>query len=48
MRIYITSIPIADYNQALTFYTQILGFQKRRDIELGGGALSYCGFSRRS
>lgn len=38
MRIYITSIPIANYNQALTFYTEILGFQKKRDIELGGGA----------
>ncbi|MBO0780209.1 MAG: VOC family protein [Ktedonobacteraceae bacterium] len=38
MRIYITSIPIADYHQALTFYTQILGFQKKRDIELGAGA----------
>jgi catechol 2,3-dioxygenase-like lactoylglutathione lyase family enzyme len=38
MRIYITSIPIADYNKALTFYTEILGFQKKRDIELGGGA----------
>ncbi len=38
MRIYITSIPIADYNHALTFYTEILGFQKKRDIELGGGA----------
>ncbi len=38
MRIYITSIPVADYNQALSFYTEILGFQKKRDIELGGGA----------
>ncbi|GLV60469.1 hypothetical protein KDH_72880 [Dictyobacter sp. S3.2.2.5] len=38
MRIYITSIPIADYDQALTFYTEILGFQKKRDIELGPGA----------
>jgi catechol 2,3-dioxygenase-like lactoylglutathione lyase family enzyme len=38
MRIYITSIPIADYDKALTFYTEILGFQKKRDIELGAGA----------
>ncbi|QBD79134.1 VOC family protein [Ktedonosporobacter rubrisoli] len=38
MRIYITSIPIADYDKALAFYTEILGFQKKRDIELGGGA----------
>lgn len=38
MRIYITSVPIADYNQALSFYTETLGFQKKRDIELGEGA----------
>jgi catechol 2,3-dioxygenase-like lactoylglutathione lyase family enzyme len=37
MRIYITSVPVADYNKALTFYTDILGFQKKRDIDLGGG-----------
>jgi catechol 2,3-dioxygenase-like lactoylglutathione lyase family enzyme len=37
MRIYITSIPVADYNKALTFYTQVLGFQKKKDIELGEG-----------
>lgn len=37
MRIYITSIPIADYDKALTFYTEVLGFQKKNDIELGEG-----------
>jgi predicted enzyme related to lactoylglutathione lyase len=37
MRIYITSIPIADYDKALTFYTEVLGFKKKNDIELGPG-----------
>ena len=37
MRIYITSIPVADYDQALTFYTEVLGFKKKRDDELGEG-----------
>ena len=38
MRIYITSVPIADYDKALNFYTNVLGFKKRRDIDLGPGA----------
>jgi catechol 2,3-dioxygenase-like lactoylglutathione lyase family enzyme len=37
MRIYITSIPVADYNKALTFYMEVLGFQKKQDIPLGEG-----------
>ena len=37
MRIYITSIPIADYDKALNFYTEVLGFKKKKDIELGEG-----------
>ncbi len=37
MRIYITSIPVADYNKALTFYTEVLGFKKKKDIDLGEG-----------
>lgn len=37
MRIYITSIPIADYDKALTFYTEVLGFIKKRDDHLGEG-----------
>jgi catechol 2,3-dioxygenase-like lactoylglutathione lyase family enzyme len=37
MRIYIISIPVADYNKALTFYTEVLGFKKKRDDELGEG-----------
>ena len=38
MRITVTSVPIADYDQALKFYTEVLGFIKKRDIPLGGGA----------
>ncbi len=38
MKIKLTSVPIADYDQALKFYTEILGFVKKRDIPLGSGA----------
>lgn len=38
MKIRLTSIPIDDYDKALKFYTQILGFVKKRDIPLGEGA----------
>jgi catechol 2,3-dioxygenase-like lactoylglutathione lyase family enzyme len=38
MRIYITSVPVADYDKALTFYTEVLGFVKKRNDELGEGA----------
>lgn len=38
MRIYITSIPVADYEKALNFYIEVLGFQKKRDEHLGEGA----------
>jgi predicted enzyme related to lactoylglutathione lyase len=38
MRIYISSIPIADYDKALAFYTEVMGFRKKRDIKLGEGA----------
>lgn len=37
MRIYISSIPVSNYDKALDFYTQVLGFVKKRDIELGEG-----------
>ena len=37
MRIYITSIPVADCDKALSFYTEVLGFQKKNDIDLGEG-----------
>ena len=38
MRIHLTSVSIDDYDKALKFYTQILGFVKKRDMPLGGGA----------
>lgn len=38
MRIGLTSVPIGDYEQALDFYTRVLGFLKKRDIPLGDGA----------
>jgi catechol 2,3-dioxygenase-like lactoylglutathione lyase family enzyme len=38
MKIKLTSVPIGDYDKALKFYTEILGFVKKRDIPLGGGA----------
>ena len=38
MKIKLTSVPIDDYDKALKFYTDILGFQKKRDIPLGEGA----------
>jgi len=38
MRIKLTSVSIDDYDKALKFYTEILGFVKKRDIPLGEGA----------
>ncbi len=38
MKITVTSVSIGDYDQALKFYTGMLGFVKKRDIPLGGGA----------
>jgi predicted enzyme related to lactoylglutathione lyase len=38
MKIKLTSISIDDYDKALKFYTEILGFVKKRDIPLGNGA----------
>jgi catechol 2,3-dioxygenase-like lactoylglutathione lyase family enzyme len=38
MRIKLTSVSIDDYDKALKFYTDILGFVKKRDIPLGAGA----------
>ena len=35
MRIYVTSVLVDDQRKALDFYTNILGFQKKRDIPLG-------------
>jgi predicted enzyme related to lactoylglutathione lyase len=38
MKITLTSVSIDDYDKALKFYTEILGFMKKRDIPLGEGA----------
>ena len=38
MQIKLASVPIDDYDKALKFYTEILGFVKKRDIPLGEGA----------
>jgi catechol 2,3-dioxygenase-like lactoylglutathione lyase family enzyme len=35
MRIYVTSVLVDDQRKALDFYTDILGFEKKRDIPLG-------------
>ncbi len=36
MRIALTSLFVDDQREALAFYTEVLGFTKRRDIPLGG------------
>ena len=38
MKIKLTSIPIDNYDQALKFYTEVMGFVKKNDIPLGEGA----------
>jgi catechol 2,3-dioxygenase-like lactoylglutathione lyase family enzyme len=38
MKIKLTSVSIDDYDKALKFYTEVLGFVKKRDIPLGAGA----------
>lgn len=38
MLIKLTSVSIDDYDKALTFYTDVLGFEKKHDIPLGGDA----------
>ena len=38
MKISFCSIPITDYDKALSFYTDVMGFVKKHDIPLGGGA----------
>lgn len=35
MRIALASIPVTDQAQALTFYTEVLGFVKKQDIPMG-------------
>ena len=36
MRIYVTSVLVEDQQKALDFYTNVLGFQKKKDVDLGG------------
>ncbi|MFE0776663.1 VOC family protein [Streptomyces sp. NPDC058861] len=38
MKIHLTSIFVDDQAKALDFYTEILGFVKKHDVPLGGGA----------
>jgi predicted enzyme related to lactoylglutathione lyase len=37
MKISLTSVPINHYENALKFYTEVLGFVKKQDMELGHG-----------
>lgn len=37
IKIKLTSVSIDDYDKALHFYTEILGFEKKHDIALGNG-----------
>jgi catechol 2,3-dioxygenase-like lactoylglutathione lyase family enzyme len=37
MRIKLTSVSIDDYDKALRFYTEMMGFVKKRDVPLGEG-----------
>jgi catechol 2,3-dioxygenase-like lactoylglutathione lyase family enzyme len=38
MKIKLESVSIGDYDKALKFYTEMMGFVKKRDIPLGEGA----------
>ena len=38
MKIIVTSVSIKDLGKALKFYTEVLGFVKKEDVPLGGGA----------
>jgi catechol 2,3-dioxygenase-like lactoylglutathione lyase family enzyme len=38
MKIKLTSVSIDNYDKALKFYTEVLGFVTKRDIPLGDGA----------
>jgi catechol 2,3-dioxygenase-like lactoylglutathione lyase family enzyme len=38
VKIKLNSVSISDYDKALAFYTEKLGFVKKHDIDLGGGA----------
>jgi predicted enzyme related to lactoylglutathione lyase len=38
IKIKLASVSIDDYDKALNFYTEVLGFEKKRDMPLGEGA----------
>ena len=38
MKTKLASVPIDDYDKALKFYTEVMGFQLKRDMPLGDGA----------
>jgi catechol 2,3-dioxygenase-like lactoylglutathione lyase family enzyme len=38
MRINVTSVMVDDQDKALSFYTDVLGFMRKTEIPLGGGA----------
>ena len=38
MKIKLTSVSIGDYDKALKFYTEVMGFQLKRDMPIGDGA----------
>ena len=38
MKIILTSVMVDDQSKALAFYTDVLGFVKKRDIPMGGDA----------
>jgi catechol 2,3-dioxygenase-like lactoylglutathione lyase family enzyme len=38
MKIKLASVSIDDYDKALKFYTEVMGFQLKRDMPLGEGA----------
>lgn len=35
LKIYVTSVPVEDQAKALEFYTQVLGFIKKKEVPLG-------------
>lgn len=37
MRIWVNSLLVDDQEKALCFYTEVLGFEKKEDIPVGGG-----------
>jgi len=38
MKVSVESISVGDQDKALDFYTRVLGFVKKHDIDMGGGA----------